>query len=182
MGTATGDDWGTGIAQSYNLVHSDKRKGLMKSKGITSNSKMLISGSLDPVPAGEKMEVILRLENHHVPGTYLFAITAIDDAAKVSRPSNIARVNFHDGSPVVLDADPHLVHGHGKNDLPFEEKIRRRVKDERVVKRFMAHIEKNKRVVRDAENNVMEKRLKERMVMFSGPSTRANCSETDSKP
>merc|ERR1711892_1035295 len=162
--TATGDDWGIGTAQSYNLVYSDKRKGLMKSKGITSNSKMLISGSLDPVPAGEKMEVILRLENHHVPGTYLFAITATDDAAKVSRPSNIARVNFHDGSPVVLDADPHLVHGHGKNDLPFEEKIRRRVKDERVVKRFMAHIEKNKRVVRDTENNVMEKRLIERMV------------------
>jgi len=161
--TATGDDWGTGTVQSYSLVYSDKRKGLMKGKGITTDSKMLISGSLDPVPAGEKMEVILRLENHHVPGTYLFAITATDDAAKVSRPSNIARVNFHDGSPVVLDADPHLVHGHGKNDLPFEEKIRRRVKDERFVTRFMDLIEKNKKLVRDAENNVMEKRLKERI-------------------
>jgi len=161
--TATGDDWGSGTAQSYNLVYSDKRKGLMKSNKITRDSKMVLSGSLEPVPAGQQMEVILRLENPHVPGTYMFALNATDDAGKVSRPSNVARVNFHDGSPLVLDADPHLVHGHGKNDLPFEEKIRRIVKDERIVKRFTALIEKNKKIVRDAENNVMEKRLKERM-------------------
>jgi len=161
--TATGDDWGSGTAQSYNLVYSDKRKGLMRSNGVTQDSRMLMGGSMEPVPAGEKMEVIIRLENHHVPGTYMFALNATDDAGKVSRPSNVARINFHDGSPLVLDADPHLVHGHAKNDLPFEEKIRKIVKDERIVTRFMAHIEKNKKIVRDAENNVMEKRLKEKM-------------------
>jgi len=161
--TATGDDWGSGTAQSYNLVYSDKRKGLMRSNGITRDSRMLMGGSMEPLPAGEKMEVIIRLENHHVPGTFLFALNATDDAGKVSRPSNVARINFHDGSPLVLDADPHLVHGHARNDLPFEEKIRKIVKDERIVTRFMAHIEKNKKIVRDAENNVMEKRLKEKM-------------------
>jgi hypothetical protein len=161
--TATGDDWGTGTAKSYNLVYSDQRKGLMKSNGVTRDSKMLISGNMEPVPAGEKMEMILKLDNHHVPGTYMFALNATDDAGKVSRPSNIARVNFHDGSPLVLDADPHLVHGFAKNDLPFDEKIRRIVKDERIVQRFMGLIEKNKKIVRDAENNVMEKRLKEKM-------------------
>merc|ERR1711936_1409540 len=140
--TATGDDWGSGTAQSYNLVYSDKRKGLMRSNGITRDSRMLMGGSMEPLPAGEKMEVIIRLENHHVPGTFLFALNATDDAGKVSRPSNVARINFHDGSPLVLDADPHLVHGHARNDLPFE---------------------KNKKIVRDAENNVMEKRLKEKM-------------------
>merc|ERR1719435_404662 len=107
---------------------------------------LLMGGSMEPVPAGEKMEVIIRLENHHIPGTYLFALTATDDEGKVSRPSNVARINFHDGSPLVLDADPHLVHGHAKNDLPFEEKIRKIVKDERIVTRFMAHIEKNKKI------------------------------------
>jgi len=161
--TATGDDWGTGTAQSYNLVYSDRRKGLMNSNGVTRDSRMLVSGSMEPVPAGEKMEVMIRLENHHIPGTYMFALNATDDAGKVSRPSNVARINFHDGSPLVLDADPHLVHGYAKNDLPFEEKIRKIVKDERIVTRFMAHIEKNKKIVRDAENNVMEKRLMEKM-------------------
>merc|ERR1719450_594560 len=161
--TATGDDWASGTAQSYNLVYSDKRKGLMKSNRVTKDSKMLIGGSMEPVIAGEKMEVIIKLENHHVPGTYMFALNATDDAGKVSRPSNIARINFHDGSPLVLDADPHLVHGHAKNDLPFEEKIRRITKDERIVTRFMTLIEKNKKIVRDAENNVIEKRLKEKM-------------------
>merc|ERR1719369_486315 len=135
----------------------------MRSNGVTRDSRMLMGGSMEPVPAGEKMEVIIRLENHHVPGTYLFALNATDDAGKVSRPSNIARVNFHDGSAVVLDADPHLVHGHAKNDLPFDEKIRRITGDERIVQRFMNLIEKNKKIVRDAENNVIEKRLKEKM-------------------
>merc|ERR1719369_949009 len=161
--TATGDDWGTGTAQSYNLVYSDKRKGLMSSNKIVKDSRMLVGGSMDPVPAGQKMEVIVKLENHHIPGTYLFALNASDDAGKVSMPSNVARVNFHDGSPLVFDVDPHVVHGHKKNEMPFEDKIRAIVKDERVVTGFMALIEKNKKIVWDAENNVMEKRLKEKM-------------------
>jgi len=161
--TATGDDWHVGTASSYSLVYSDKRKGLMNNNKINKDSKILLSGSLEPVPAGEKMEVVLQIANLHVPGTYLFALTATDDEGKVSRPSNIARVNFHDGSAIVLDADPHLVHGHAKNDLPFDEKIRRITGDERIVQRFMALIEKNKKIVTDAENSVIEKRLKEKM-------------------
>merc|ERR1712215_58218 len=146
--SATGDDWYAGTASSYNLVYSDKRKGLMKSNKINKDSRLLLGGSLEPVQAREKMEVVVQIENLHVPGTYLFALNATDDAGKVSRPSNIARVNFHDGSAVVLDADPHLVHGHAKNDLPFDEKIRRITGDERIVQRFM---------------NLIEKRLKEKM-------------------
>ena len=56
-----------------------------------------------------------------------------------------------------------IVHGHKKNELPFEEKIRARVKDERIVKGFMELIEKNKKIVWDAENNVMEKMMVEKM-------------------
>jgi len=161
--TATGDDWGTGTAHSYNLVYSDKRKGLMSSNRITKDSRTLVGGSMEPVPAGQQMEVMVKLENHHIPGTYMFAVNATDDSGKVSMPSNVARVNFHDGSPLVLDADPHLVHGHKKNDMPFEDKIMEITKDERIVKRFMALIEKNKKIVREAENNVMEKRLMDKM-------------------
>jgi len=161
--TATGDDWYAGTASSYNLVYSDKRKGLMKSNKINKDSRSILGGSLEPVPAREKMEVVVKIENLHVPGTYLFALNATDDVGKVSRPSNIARVNFHDGSPVVLDADPSLVYGHTKNDLPFDEKIRRITGDERIVQGFMGLIEKNKKMVRDAENNVIEKRLKEKL-------------------
>jgi len=148
---------------AYNLVYSDKRKGLMSSNKITRDSSILRGGSLDPLPAGHRMEAIVKLENFHIPGTYLFAVNATDDAGKVSKPSNIARVDFHDGSPVVFDADPHLVHGHKKNEMSFEEKIRAIVKDERIVQGYMKHIEKNKKIVMDAENNVMEKRLKENL-------------------
>merc|ERR1711962_738032 len=161
--TATGDDWNSGTVDAYNLVYSDKRKGLMSSNKITRDSSILRGGSLDPLPAGHRMEAIVKLENFHIPGTYLFAVNATDDAGKVSKPSNIARVDFHDGSPVVFDADPHLVHGHKKNEMSFEEKIRAIVKDERIVQGYMKHIEKNKKIVMDAENNVMEKRLKENL-------------------
>jgi len=165
--TATGDDWGTGSAQTYNMVYSDKRKGLMSSNMIHKDSRMLVAGSMEPLSAGHQMEVMVKLEDFHIPGTYMFAINATDDAGKVSMPSNVARVNFHDGSPLVMDADPHEVHGHPKNDMSFEDKIRTRHQDERIVQGYLAHVEKNRIIVRNAENNVMERKLKKKMGLKS---------------